>query len=622
MRHRKGVSAQRGWAVAIVPLLLALSIALFHDDAHADDPLCLNSILTSAPAIDGTIATDQGWAKAMQYAFSNGTTQPDAIVQMTRDASKVYFSFDVANDPEFNDDDVIVLLVGPNVGDATQDRRIHIYPVSNSGNGSNSLPRVVKVWNNSTTWATRAQTPDATNPSWVVAKVTAGSAGSTVFYRVEVALDISATGLNIPTSATQVKLQFNVLRLYRETVSNITDTKVAGQLNWPSTAAVPGVPSNPTDAQLFGNPARSQWGDVNLMPPAGGCQGVRVKSTYINAVGNSSVLTPPPVGGSATNNYFIQIENAGSVPAGHVLATIQSGRFGIVPYSTFGPVPATPSPLTTFSTGASALTAGDVRTIGPAAWTLTRAEFDALKAVSNYVCSLVQLDVDNAHTAGVSRTLIANRYFYWNTHFGPASVFEHSAVLDTKGFAAPSDASGQQRFDLLVVNREFNEKLDAPARTNQAGVRKDSGGVSDSKYASLARELSQVGGTAFLDKGAKFFSQSVCGFRHTGRYMKLEGASIEIMDRAPCYAYWIYHVGAFQSWRNAFTAPGLEKRSDALYAVSVPVGQSTLLATRIEAQEGASAPVAPTDEGRPWWVWLLIVLVILALFVVMRRRKP
>jgi len=92
---------------------------------------------------DGEIATDQGWAGANQYIFSSGLpSQPDAVVQMVRDAAKLYCP-SMSTTIRSSTIKTRSFLSSSGTSDST---RIHIYPVSNSGNGTNSAPREIRVW--------------------------------------------------------------------------------------------------------------------------------------------------------------------------------------------------------------------------------------------------------------------------------------------------------------------------------------------------------------------------------------------------------------------------------------------------------------------------------------------
>jgi hypothetical protein len=368
--------------------------------------LCVNTILSGGvePNPDGTIAGDQGWATAFQYTFGNAMGQPHAVVHMTRSATHLYVAFEINNDPQYNAEDVLILLLGPS-SDATQDRRIHIHPVSNSGNGTNEKPMAVKAWDDSGAWPTQAHTPDELDPAWIYARVTAAGAGPFSYF-VEAAIDLAGAGITLPAAPATFRVHFNVLRIYKTSVGGIDETH-AVQFNWPELAAVPGVPANPTASELMSNPPRASWGEAVQSTPGAQCQGIRVKDVYINNPANKSVLSIPPVSGSVTNNYFVEIENAGGSDAGHILATIHAWRFGIAS-NQFGKVPASPNPVSTFSTGGAAIAPGSVRTV-TMAWPITHAEYTADYAGNAVVCSLVQLDVDNAQTAGVTRTLIGNR---------------------------------------------------------------------------------------------------------------------------------------------------------------------------------------------------------------------
>ncbi len=665
---------------------LAISLPVFCASfaAFADDTLCINPLGSSPPVLNGEIDSDIGWMNASQYSFLNGSSGQHGRVQLSRDPSNIYVSFEIDKLPNFNANTQIILLFGPVAGDPAQDWRIHIFPGSDSGNGANSLPSRIQAWKNSGSWTPQVNCEPAldatcsTPASLVEAKVTAASSGSDNAYRVELRLTVGATGINIPAAATDIKLAFNALRVYKMTTAGIIKT-VADQLNWPTVASIPGAVfpappgSTPNDANIMANPAPIIWGTAVLPSWGQACTGVRVKSRWINTTATPAELKPPTGGNPVTNKFFVEVENAGTVPAGHVLATIRSARFGSAPnqsYAKIGPPNGTVSPnnpVGSYTSGnQTAIAAGDTRQLVPMEWTLTSAEYQNLYSTGTNVCSVIELDVDPAHVpAGVFRTQIASRYFPWNIHMAPASVFRNAALLDTKGYDAPPVAGDPQRFELQVSTHEVTRlsadelrdieraKLSRQThpeynRTSESGsvstydnsnahvtgavgktvtlpsVKDEVINPAQSKFPVIPRLEAQrlleyVGGMPHYLKGAGFLIKTVCPYRHTGRYLKFDSNNVELMERGTCFEYWIFHIGDIKEWLDELMVSppfNLIDNGTGFYSIDVPVGASVELNTRIEAIDKLNV-----DEIA-LWKWLLLFLIIFLLLFLLIRRKP
>jgi hypothetical protein len=380
-------------------------------------------------------------------------------------------------------------------------------------------------------------------------------------------------------------MHVNVLRVYTALLpSGATQDRIAGQLNWPSTAFLPGAPSNPTTATLFDNPARANWGTVTVnVSLTAACNGVAVTKVWLNTESNQSVLQPPASGAtSTTNNYYVRLKNTGTGAApGGILAKINSYRFGISGGPAFGPVPASPNPLGPSSAVPSG---GGTADLGPAVWTLSASDYQSTYASNSLVCSFVLLDVDPAFTG---RTLVANRYFYWNTHYGTASKFRHVAYLDTRGFAAPNDRSGMQHFDLRVFPKQV------PVIGDRSDPRRDANLADRIRAAATEDELQQLGATALFKEGQKFYRQTVCGYRSTGRYVQMGGGDMELMENTPCFSYWLRHKGEVTRWTATLAGgDGVKQLSPTKLSASLQQGTAIALTTDIEAEEprGTSWP--------------------------------
>lgn len=607
----------------------ALCIGLVATNALADDPICINALSTNfplppAPTINGDIESDVGWLEASQYDFANGTSSLDGQVQLTRDASNVYVSVQIGKLKEFHPNTRFILLVGPNPTDRTKDIRIEVKPTTSSGSASNSFPSRLKVWKDSTVWPNTYATtnyyacdPNSTantvncNPQIAPnfeAKVTAvdGPVGEKALY---LEMRISLTELSSPASVSDIKFAFNTLRVW----TDANNKAKADQMNWPAAATIVGAACGssgctaPIEDSVMAAPVFSTWGTARLNDPGQSCSGVRVADRWINVVGNPDGMSAPAAGApSVTNRLFVKVENSGSADAGHILAKISSWRFGsaLNPLGLIGPpnvgTVSPAQPLRTFdlSNPGTGIPAGTSKTL-QLDWTLSASEYQTLLGSPGYVCSRVELDVDPVHTAGVARTHISNRGNYWNIHLAPASVFRNAALLDSRGYERHATSPTEQRFDIHVATREVPplRRDDRPGLT--------AGGLTTPDQARLEKILQTIGGLAHYREGARYFVKTVCPERHTGRFVQLEGSGdVELMERAPCFEYWIYHRGPFARWIDELKVPTgsglprLEPLGPGVYTIALPFDSTVELETRIEAVE--SGP--PSGQRMAAWV--------------------
>src|SRR5258708_27093377 len=117
--------------------------------ADATQPFCIPQVVNvpgpnwlQPPTIDGVVSGDLGWTSARQHVFVNGTPVFDVEIQALRDASFLYFSFEVNNDTQFDATDAIYLGFDPT--GAVGDRHLlRINPVIPSGLAS---PIAINYW--------------------------------------------------------------------------------------------------------------------------------------------------------------------------------------------------------------------------------------------------------------------------------------------------------------------------------------------------------------------------------------------------------------------------------------------------------------------------------------------
>jgi hypothetical protein len=405
------------------------------NDASATNPnfrLCFTQ--SSTPTIDGNIDGDDGWRRSWRYVFGNATSFPDAIVQGTKDSGNLFFSFEVNNDPSWDNNDVIVLTIDPALGGSDDDQiRIHIFPVfTGTGAAATGVPREVKYWKKSGGVFTNQQI----NPTWLDIKVTSLNSGSARHWYVEVRfpLNPSVSGINIPTTG-DFGLYFNVIRV---------EGGVASEFDWPPPAPPIG------DLIEFNTPPVAEWG--NGTRGGSTCNGVSIASgdiTTNNTPNNKIDLNGPNIFTATPHNSSIDATGT-PVAAANIRARFMIANWGIPGATSWGDVPTgnnpTPSPGVTIPVGGST-------PINTLAWTLTatqRTEY----AARPHQCIRVELFVDNPAT---SNTTFINHNAQRNMDFvDTTSPFTRQAFIDTKGYKLPE---GSQFHELILNEFTYNTEI-------------------------------------------------------------------------------------------------------------------------------------------------------------------
>jgi hypothetical protein len=548
----------------------------------ADDNLCFRS--TGEPFIDGVTNLDDGWRRATQYVFGNGSTDPHAIVQFTRTSSAAFISFDVRNDTTFDDLDVIVVTLSPG-GGAANDRRIHIFPIAaDAGNATSTpggLPREVKYWIDSTDWNATGADP---LPAWLSdaaenIKVTSSAVpapGGFGSYIVEMKIPISAVpndGVNLPASGT-FGLYFNIVRVTDE------GNAALGELHWPSTAPNVGGTLPLPIAVETNTPAPSAWGSGLL---ANTCAGVRVTNVFTNHPTDTYAIDP-----NSTNNRFsVTLSNDGTAAASGITATVKSSKFGIS--GSPGPIGPIGAPLPPIGPTGT-LAPGGTATIQSQAWDVLNDPNRATYLTWPNVCSFVELN----GAAGQ----IANRYYPWNLHLGTASRFRHSAVLDARGLPAQA-GERRQRFDLHVSDRHeifVPDDYQRAARLFGDDLRREPSDNVVREMRANAKENSKLETLRLIARFApgqidelrqqrplSTLTRVVHGYLLTGRYIEINGKRFRLKDPVNSYTYIITHKGRAVGWKNSLTGPNV-KGERGRFVAEVPVNTEIALTTTAETQ--------------------------------------
>ncbi|MBD3316913.1 MAG: hypothetical protein GF344_14085 [Chitinivibrionales bacterium] len=561
----------------------------------AQDRLCFLDG-SPRPTIDGVIGNDDGWLRSNQYVFSNGTSTPDAIVQMRKGGNALFLSFEVNNDSTFDDNDVIVLTLAPDPASPATHRRIHIYPVvedvgaSTTAPGSN--PNNVDYWTNSSTWNGSSSEP---LPAWLQntegnIKITSSSpAVAKKSYNVEMKIPITTdpnTGVDVPSTG-DMGLYFNILRVTELGGAAV----VLDELHWPESASNIGG-TIPATAQLETNtPPETEWGEGGLSGP---CPGVAVTDVYTNHPTDPSAIDP-----NGTNVIMsVVLENTGASAASGVYANIKSTRFGTTGSpSAYGTLPGSP-------TGTINLASGAVGTVSTSPWdVLNDPNRDEYLSWPN-VCSRVELNA----TGG----LVGNKYYYWNLRMGTASKFEHKAFINTKGFGRPTGDRPTHKI-ILYVQKDNRILTKARIRKQEkqpgaAGGRNDSmprhnvdSEIVRPQHMAMQKTLINRGrGINYKVAVQRYFpkmlketsvkSISMLSYRiHpyllTNDYIIIREKRYSLRRRLPGWEYLIAHNGVVDRWRTVIPEITMRHGKADAYAVDVAPGETRTLSTRVETQE-------------------------------------
>ena len=102
------------------------------------------------------------------------------------------------------------------------------------------------------------------------------------------------------------------------------------------------------------------------------------------------------------------------------------------------------------------------------------------------------------------------------------------------------------------------------------------------------------------------------GYRRTDKTITIGSRTFEILDDTPgSFGYVAQHVGASDRLLYEFTGGGIKNLGGNVHAIKVPHNGSVKINTTVKTAPPESP--APPSKGIPWWVWVLLLLVILLL---------
>jgi hypothetical protein len=449
----------------------------------------------SAPTIDGYIEVDPaaptselpassgidtGWSRAVMYTYQGGTL-PQVEIRSLRDNSQpyIYLGFIVRADPNFDDEDVIVVSFQDNyngMAHAGEERRLHIFPVVlNVGakTPSTTIPMPYDVRADSVaanieyyTWNGSAWVHPGTNPTNITAHVRSWKPAGENCWGVE---------LKIPTTNSAEGGGSSWLNLGSPFGVYINVIRVCGSAACaagPSPA--PGIPVDTFAVQEFTFPRADyaaspptriiQGALLQEIPPAWygegtfGAQGSGAGVKFLNSIagigvkqGASSTLSykiegqigTPPV--PAENKMTARVVNSGTTPANDVKAEFRIANWGLPPmsYTNWAKIPArndtsNPNPNTNPTPGGTI----PVATNNPPTqadsvdlelwWKLNATERMDYLANSQHQCILVRL-------TSSQNVNFVEESVRWNFDFQHLSKASEIAQISGRGYPKPEN---------------------------------------------------------------------------------------------------------------------------------------------------------------------------------------
>jgi hypothetical protein len=419
---------------------------------------------TGAPTVNGTIDQDSGWAGAGRYVFANGTAQYDGAIDLIRDASNLYFGFEMYNDTVDGNgiavDKFDTIVVAFDVPGADPEYRLIVLQPRGGGTVIKPPPDhngTVNYLQFATATALDGtghiqQWNTAVTPAGAQAQFTSGGPSGSSSGQWQVELVVPLAALNLPASGD--------FGLYVDGMRADQAQQSLAALVWPSTAAAVGNPpvvgggggggGNTAVDVLVGSdyPKPADWGKANL--GGSGCTGIYFAGgldydptdVYVNTPGNSTI------GLTAPNQFFAQLHNSGPEVNGiiarfKVSNTGISGSWDDVPYTQTQSLPGNAyGPFDVKSDPTGGLAQSGI--IQASDWTGGTAQYKGA-----HVCMLVELDVKSGLNQQVN---FLNKSAIQNMNWGQTSTFSQKPLIDASGWK-PLPGEDKVHLQLNVVTR-------------------------------------------------------------------------------------------------------------------------------------------------------------------------
>lgn len=519
---------------------------------------------------------ENGWTGASRLTFDNGTPAFIAF-QSTRNRTMaanpyLYMSFEVNNDPSFDDNDIIVLNFRKDATstDPADDRRIFIYPVyTGMGARENNLtdtdpnvakynkpPRLVEYWkkNASGAWIPAPSINTAGFDIKVLSKPEGGMWNYNVEIRLPTVKVLSSSDLG---GADWIDLSddflfyFDVIR-----IDSTGPSPIAYELTWPRDLPIGYVPTGvladyPFPVEVWGEAFKGAtsgargvsveaWTDIGTDDGTANLSDAMKLSTEnifkARLIDTSEDVIPDPL---HPGEYIVA-----PVEAKNVRATFSIAHWGIN-YSSpdWRQIPSTnlsyPNPTDLHNIPAGAGTDSTPKYDLESRWLLDSGD-QTYYASHLHQCIKVELD-------STSNTNILKKGASRNMNFAAgSSQFSQVARISTRGFGKPPAGKTKQTVILQVATKEWAvKKAIGEAKLNLASG-------------------SQTGQGQGVDS---YLSYVVNGYIDTGRVIIINEKTYPIYMPMGSFGYYVHHDGDVSGWSHDIE--GAQKLAPGVYKLEI-----------------------------------------------------
>lgn len=543
---------------------------------------------------------EHGWTGSYRLTYENGAYPPNIAFQGTRSRYTsqpyLYLSFEVRNDPTFDDEDVIVLTFR---GDANSieledDRKIFIFPVSTNIGASDGLggpddldpsvekynkpPHLIEYWKRSG-YGWEEVTAITSSTAGFDVKVWSKTEGvNSLSYDVEIQVPTNkiAGGTDWIDFEDDFLFYFNVIRIDSTDSENL----IAVENTWPRDLPIDYLAQGNLHDYPF---PPLVWGK-SFKTTTDECRGVSLEAWNDIGIDDGSAVLSDLMSLTEENRFVARVTNnsekviehplgsgnhsAEPVIANDVRATFRIAHWGVVGQDgDWREIPAGDNPTSFQDIPAGA---GNTESVYEFQTLWELAPTDA-GFYAEHLHQCIKVELDSSGNTNILKKGVAR-----NMDFDPvASEFFRVARISTVGFGLPPEGEDKHSV-ILQVSTKYWEKNADPVRGLKSG--------------------NQISG---IDSHLSYI---VNGYIDTGRVIIINKKSCKIYAPMGSFGYVIYHDGEVKDWRHGIE--GAEEVALNTYKLEIEPESYKDIVTRIEPIEpcgislslhaGAASPVVPS----------------------------
>jgi len=559
---------------------------------HPDPPVIDGSI-TDALAVGDVI--DTGWRAATRNTSVDAVEPVNVAFQALKDRNEdyYYFSFEVRNDADVHDEDLIVMGFRPAYSPSDADTLsatpqpddilLFIHPLPDDGSTSATAPHSFRVYRYVSA-GTDEYWDDVTTVFESQFTISSRSFDPRASWDVEIKMPFSTAtgGSGWVDFAEDFLFYYNVFVVLDD--SDPEDLS-AVEFHWPRDAALlEGVVA----PELF---STGEWGESSRNPA------VVARGVYITD-GGTDIWVEPSDGSGRTNKIVVgdntfkarlrnnaQAEDSAGVPQ-PVTAEEVKVRFRIAKWGVMSQPGADTGDWSVIPVGTSGngftpvqnIAGDDTPIVFQKDWTVTQQWIDDNL---EYLHQCVYVEIDAEGNANIRQ-----KGYYRNMDFVSGSGFERIATISTKGYEPPPGGQGAHEVILRISRKTWSlepgeiESTDAEILT------------------ALGRQIPKE-----IEDTVSYMRWIVHCYLKTGKGITINGNKYNLVKPMGSFGYIVRHDGPVRCWR--YNIEGAQRLDKNTYKLVVPQNAHREILTSVRSIEsrglslslhgGAAIPVPPSS---------------------------